>query len=145
MEIRVLTSSSVHSRGLDDFIVSQMICGKCNNRLRFGRTGGQSCESLEEKIGGEVTTAGNGIEALSEQFLHPFHGGLLSVLDLDPVGSAMNKRGRKQKDRPKAVSLCRRRCTAVAVIDQVHEHGHAGFLSLSERLERRAADLYGAP
>ena len=57
----------------------------------------------------------------------------------------MNKRGRKQKDRPKAVSLWRRRCTAVAVIDQVHEHGHAGFLSLSERLKRRAADLYGAP
>jgi hypothetical protein len=28
MEIRVLTSSSVHSRGLDDFIASQMICGK---------------------------------------------------------------------------------------------------------------------
>ena len=45
----------------------------------------------------------------------------------------------------KEVSLCRRRCTAVAVIDQVHEHGHAGFLSLSERLKRRAADLYGAP
>src|SRR6478735_11528372 len=45
----------------------------------------------------------------------------------------------------KEVSLCRRRCAAVAVIDQVHEHGHAGFLSLSERLKRRAADLYGAP
>ena len=57
MEIRVLTSSSVHSRGLDDFIASQMICGKCNNGLQFGRTGGQSCEPLEEKIGGEVTTA----------------------------------------------------------------------------------------
>jgi hypothetical protein len=28
IEIRVLTSSSVHSRGLDDFIASQMICGK---------------------------------------------------------------------------------------------------------------------
>jgi hypothetical protein len=57
----------------------------------------------------------------------------------------MNKRGRRQKDRPMAVSLCRPRCTAVAVIDQVHEHGRAGFLSLSERLKRRAADLYGAP
>ena len=34
---------------------------------------------------------------------------------------------------------------AVAVSDQVHEHGRAGFLSLSERLKRRAADLYGAP
>jgi hypothetical protein len=54
-------------------------------------------------------------------------------------------KGPQTKDRPKAVSLCRRRCTAVAVIDQVHEHGHAGFLSLSERLKRRATDLYGAP
>ena len=45
----------------------------------------------------------------------------------------------------KAVSLRRRRCTAVAVIDQMHEHGHAGFLSLSERNEPRAADLYGTP
>ena len=28
MEIRVLTSSSVHSRALDHFIASQMICEK---------------------------------------------------------------------------------------------------------------------
>ena len=55
----------------------------------------------------------------------------------------MNKRGRKQKDRPKAVSLCWRRGTAVS--NQVHEHGRAGVLSLGERLKRRAADLYGAP
>ena len=45
----------------------------------------------------------------------------------------------------KAVSLCRRRWTAIAVSDQVHEHGRAGILSLSERLKRRAADLYGTP
>ena len=31
------------------------------------------------------------------------------------------------------------------VSDQVHEHGRAGILSVSERLKRRAADLYGAP
>ena len=71
------------------------------------------------------------------------NGGLLSVLDHGPVGSAMKKRGRKQKDRPKAVSLCWRRGTAVS--DQVHEHGRAGVLSLGERSKRRATDLYGAP
>ena len=54
-------------------------------------------------------------------------------------------KGPQTKDRPKAVSLWRRRCTAVAVSDQVHEHGRAGLLSLGERLERRAADLYGTP
>ena len=80
MEIRVLTSSSVHSRGLDDFIASQMICGKCSNGLQFGRTGGQSCEPLEEEIGGEVTSARQ-TESLSDRFLHPFHGGLLSITD----------------------------------------------------------------
>ena len=42
--------------GLDD-IASLMICGRYNNGLQFGRTGGQSCEPLEEKIGGEVTSA----------------------------------------------------------------------------------------
>lgn len=41
MEIRVLTSSSVHSRGLDDFIASQMIHGKSNDGLQFRRTGRQ--------------------------------------------------------------------------------------------------------
>jgi len=47
MEIRVLTSSSVHSRGLNDLIARQMICGKPNDGLQFWRTGGQSreCES----------------------------------------------------------------------------------------------------
>ena len=72
--------------GLDDFIASLMICGRCNNGLQLGRTGGQSCEPLEEKIGGEVTTARQfEFEALSERFgVYPFHGGLLSVLDLDP-------------------------------------------------------------
>ena len=71
-----------------------------------------------------MTTAGDGIEALSERFLHPFHCGLLSVPDLDPVGSAMNKRGRKQKDRPNAalyaggvapLSLSLIRCTSMVV------------------------------
>lgn len=41
MEIRVLTSSSVHSRGLDDFIAGQMIYGKSNDGLQSRRTGGQ--------------------------------------------------------------------------------------------------------
>ena len=36
MEIRVLTSSSVHSRGLDDFIASQMICEKSMMGSNFG-------------------------------------------------------------------------------------------------------------
>ena len=46
---------------------------------------------------------GNGIEALSEQFLHPFHGGLLSVLDLDPVGSAMNGAANKKTARRRSL------------------------------------------
>ena len=41
MEIRVLTSMSVHSRGFEDFIASHLICGKIEGGLQFRRTGGE--------------------------------------------------------------------------------------------------------
>ena len=109
MEIRVLTSSSVHSRGLDDFIASQMICGKCSNGLQFGRTGGQSCEPLEEKIGGEVTTARQWNRSVIRAIP------LLLVLDLGPR-AANKKTARRRSLYAGGVALLSLiRCTSMVV------------------------------
>jgi hypothetical protein len=73
------------------------------------------------------------------------HQPIAVVLDLvDPIVPGQNRgarigmqgsislTGREVEN----ASLRRRRCAAGAVPDQLHEHGHAGVLRLSERFKR---------